>query len=65
VLTATLRDDVGACLGILVLKRKVFRSGREGWHGQGKIEVEGRLCQCQAQVVVILREAQSVEESER
>lgn len=60
-LTATIRDDVGEALGILVLKPKVFSTGRTGWHGQAKVEVEGRLYQCQAQAVLIMREAKDSE----
>jgi hypothetical protein len=53
ILTATIRDDVGDPLGILVLKPCVFASGRHGWRGVGKAEVDGVRCQCQAQAVVI------------
>lgn len=60
-LTATIRDDNGKVLGVLVLKPKTFASGREGWHGQGKIEVEGKRCQAQAQLVEI-RSKESPEE---
>jgi len=52
VLTCTIRDDVGECLGIIVLKPRRFSRGRSGWQGRGVIEVEGKRCQCQAQVVV-------------
>jgi len=51
-LTATIRDDVGECLGIIVLKPRRFSRGRAGWQGRGQVEVEGTRCQCQAQVVV-------------
>ena len=52
-LTATIRDDTGKALGILVLKDKTFTSGKQGWFGNGKIEVEGVRCQAQAQLVKI------------
>ena len=55
-LTATIRDDVGAPLGILVLREKVFSTGRTGWYGQGRITVDGRVCQCQAQCVILIRD---------
>ena len=51
-LTCTIRDDVGECLGIIVLKPRRFSRGRSGWQGRGQVEVEGKRCQCQAQVVV-------------
>ena len=54
-LTATIRDDVGAPLGILVLREKVFSTGRTGWYGQGRVTVDGRVCQCQAQCVILIR----------
>jgi len=44
-LTATIRDDNGASLGVIVLAPKTFRSGKEGWFGQGKIEIDDRRCQ--------------------
>jgi hypothetical protein len=52
-LTATIRDDRGESVGVLVLQPKTFASGKEGWHGQGKIEIEGLRYQCQAQAVRI------------
>jgi len=52
-LTATIRTDDGQCVGILVLKSKTFKSGKPGYHGVGKIEIDGVRYQCQAQVVRI------------
>jgi len=52
-LTATVRDDNGQSLGVLVLKEKVFRSGKTGFHGVGKLEIDGQRFQCQAQMVAI------------
>ncbi len=52
-LTATIRDDTGQALGILVLKNKVFKSGRKGFFGQGKTSVDGQRFQSQCQLVRI------------
>jgi len=52
-LTATIRTDDGQAVGILVLKDKVFRSGKQGYHGQGKIEMNGVRFQAQCQLVAI------------
>jgi len=52
-LTATIRNDRGESLGVLVLKPKQFKSGRTGWFGVGKIEIDGQRYQCQAQAVGI------------
>ena len=52
-LTATIRDDTGKALGVLVLKDKTFKSGKQGWFGNGKIEVDGVRYQAQAQLVKI------------
>ena len=52
-LTATIRTDDGKAIGILVLKEKVFRSGKQGFFGQSKIEIAGQRYQCQAQMVGI------------
>ena len=52
-LTAHIRDDKGEAVGVLVLKPKRFRSGKTGWFGVGKIEVDGERCQAQGQVVRI------------
>lgn len=52
-LTATIRTADGECIGILVLKPKTFSSGRQGYFGTGKIEIDGERHQCQAQAVKI------------
>jgi len=54
-LTVEIRTVDGQSLGILVLKPKVFRSGREGWFGQAKMVIEDRRYQCQTQVVGIAK----------
>lgn len=52
-LTATLRDDNGKSLGVIVLATKQFKSGSVGYHGQGKVEINGKRHQVQVQAVQI------------
>lgn len=53
ILTTTIRTEDGATVGMLVLNEKQFASGSKGFHGQGKIEIDGKKYQCQAQLVEI------------
>lgn len=39
-LTAEIRTVDGQSLAVLVLKEKVFRSGKQGWFGQGKLTLD-------------------------
>jgi len=52
-LTATLRDDNGQSVGIIILREKVFKSGKTGFHGQGKLALDGQRYQAQAELVAI------------
>ena len=52
-LTCELRTLDGKSLGVMVLKAKTFASGSRGYHGQGKIDVNGERLQAQCQAVVI------------
>lgn len=52
-MTATLRDDSGQSVGIIILREKVFKSGKTGFHGQGKLALDGQRYQAQAQLVAI------------
>lgn len=52
-LTCEVRTLTGETVGVLVLKPKTFASGKEGYHGQGKLEHDGQRYQCQAQLVAI------------
>lgn len=52
-LTCEIRTADGKTLDVLVLKEKAFKSGKQGFFGQDKIELDGRRYQCQAQVVEI------------
>lgn len=53
ILTATIRADDGQAVGVLVLQPKTFSTGKTGYFGQGKIEIEGHRYQCQGQLVEI------------
>ena len=53
ILTVTIRDDNGQSVGVLVLNPKDFTSGSRGFFGTGKVAIEGKRYQCQAQVVEI------------
>lgn len=52
-LTCEVRTLDGQSLGVMVLKAKTFASGSRGFHGQGKLEVNGERLQAQCQAVVI------------
>ena len=52
-LTVEFRKVDGTSLGVLVLNRKTFRSGKEGWFGQAKMAIDGKRHQCQVQAVEI------------
>ena len=53
ILTVTIRTDDGQSVGVLVLNPKDFASGSRGFFGTGKVQLEGKRYQCQAQVVEI------------
>ena len=52
-LTCEVRTLAGQSLGVMVLKPKTFSSASRGYHGQGKLDVNGERLQCQCQAVVI------------
>jgi len=52
-LTASIRTDEGAAVGVVVLADKVFSSGKPGYFGQAKIEIDGQRYQGQVQLVAI------------
>ncbi len=52
-LTCEIRTVDGQSLGVLLLKEKVFKSGKDGWFGQGKLALNGQRYQAQAQLVAI------------
>lgn len=47
------KDENGNVVGKLVANEKTFASGSRGFHAQGKIELDGKRYQCQAQLVEI------------
>lgn len=47
------KDQNGNVLGKLVAGEKTFASGSRGFHAQGKVEIDGKRYQCQAQLVEI------------
>lgn len=52
-LTATIRDENGVSVGVLVLQSKTFASGAPGFFGQAKVEIQGIRYQVQGQLVRI------------
>ncbi|MBI5032752.1 MAG: hypothetical protein HZB51_19685 [Chloroflexi bacterium] len=52
VITVELKID-GKVVGMLVANEKSFKTGSRGFHGQGKIEIEGKRYQTQVQLVEI------------
>ena len=53
VLTCEVRTLEGESIGVLVPQAKTFRSGKQGYHGQAKLTLDGQRYQCQAQMVAI------------
>ena len=52
-LTCEIRELTGETVGVLILSRKTFSSGRVGFFGQAKLELDGHRYQTQAQLVRI------------
>ncbi len=52
-LTCEIRRIEGTTLGVLLLQPKTFKSGKTGFHGVGKLQLDGQRCQAQAQLVAI------------
>ena len=53
VLTCEIRTLTGESLGVILLNEKTFASGKPGYFGQTKLELEGVRYQAQAQLVRI------------
>lgn len=53
VIDALLQDENGQVLGKIVAIEKTFRSGSKGYHGQDKLEINGKRYQVQVQLVEI------------
>ncbi len=52
-LTCEIRTLDGQTVGVLILSVKIFSSGKPGFFGQGKLELDGQRYQTQAQLVAI------------
>jgi len=52
VITAELKTE-GKLIATLTANPKEFKTGSRGFHGQGKIEIEGKRYQVQIQLVEI------------
>lgn len=64
ILTVTIRTDTGESIGVLVLNPKAFASGSRGYHGQGKLAIDGKRYQAACQLVEIGSKAASVADTE-
>jgi hypothetical protein len=53
IIEAMLKDDNGNTLAKIVANEKTFATGSRGFHGQGKIEIDGKRYQVQVQLVEI------------
>lgn len=53
VIDALLKDQDGNTLAKIVANEKTFATGSRGFHGQGKIEIDGKRYQVQVQLVEI------------
>ena len=53
ILTATIRDEDGKAIAVLVMKAKMFKTGSTGFQGVGKIEWDGTRYQGDVQMVAI------------
>ncbi len=53
IIDAIFKDENGETLGKLTANEKVFTTGSRGYHGQGKLEINGKRYQVQVQFVEI------------
>ena len=52
-LIVEIKTEDGTPISILVAAPKNFKTGSRGYHGQGKIEIDGKRYQTQVQLVEI------------
>jgi len=52
-LIVEIKSSDGQSVGLLTAGPKDFKTGSKGYHGQGKIEIEGKRYQAQIQLVEI------------
>lgn len=50
---ATIRDDLGQVLQVIELETKDFKTGSRGYHGHGKVPVNGKKYQANFMLVEI------------
>jgi hypothetical protein len=60
-LTATIKDEKGETVGLLVLDEKTFKTGNVGYFGQGKLAIGGKRYQAQCQLAAIKPKEASAE----
>ena len=53
IIIAELKSDDGKVLATMTASPKEFKTGSRGFHGQGKIEIDGKRYQVQIQLVEI------------
>jgi hypothetical protein len=53
VIIAELKSDDGKPIATLTASPKDFKTGSRGYHGQGKLEIDGKRYQVQIQLVEI------------
>ena len=53
IIDAIFKDENGTTLGKLTANEKTFATGSKGYHGQGKLEIQGKRYQVQVQLVEI------------
>ncbi len=61
-LIVEIKSPDGQSVGLLTAAPKDFKTGSKGYHGQGKIEIEGKRYQAQIQLVEIGSKPKSEEE---
>lgn len=61
VIIAELKSDDGKVIGTMTASPKEFKTGSRGFHGQGKLEIDGKRYQVQLQFVEIGSKAKSDE----
>ena len=50
---ATIKDDLGQVLQVIELNTKTFKTGSRGYHGHGKVSVNGKRYQANLMLVEI------------
>ena len=50
---ATIKDDLGQVLQVIELNNKTFKTGSRGYHGYGKVPVNGKRYQANLILVEI------------